>query len=187
MALIINKSGTDRDGNSYPFLYVEINPVIELHYDRVSINTKCFNGLDVSNYGFEGWWDASLVVDPSGNYDASVWVNPIKPLQIEEWDRFDPIKAPFEDEASTNLISWSLQKSIVEITTTKNVPYEYMQYENDVFELDASTGEPVIDPSTGQPIKLHTTGELITKGNGTYMFYTRTLPIFCETVDVSIV
>ena len=59
-----------------------------------------------------------------------------------------------------------------------------MAYETDVFDLDPSTGEPILD-GEDNPIKLHSEGELIKKKNGTYQFYTKTLPIFCELEDVS--
>ena len=159
MSIIINKPGQTINDVSYGFLQVELNPFIELHYDRVSVNTKCYDGLDASMFS---------------------------PIIPKDWDRFNPIKIPFELEASTNLEEWAHEKCVEALTTTKNVPYEYMAYETDIFDLDPSTGDPVLDPCTNEPIVLHTQGELIKKANGTYMFYTKILPIFCELEDVSI-
>ena len=188
MAIIINKPGTDINLNSYDSIYVDLNPFIELHYDRVSINTKCYNYMDVSLYGFEGTYDSSIVIDASGNEIDYPQYNP--PAQIivpMGWERFNPIIIPFELEASTNLESWATTKAIEELTNEKKIPYEYMAYENDVFELDASTGDIIIDPSTGVGIIIHSKGELIKKRNGNYMFYTKKLPRFCETEDISII
>lgn len=187
MAIKINKPGLDINGFPYDFLHVELDPFIELHYDRVSVNTKCYNGLDASQ-GLEGYWDVSTaILDPSvGPVDVSIWISPLQPILPEDWDRFNPIKIPFELEASTNLEEWAHEKCAEELTSTKAVPYEYMAYETDVFDLDPSTGEPILDPSTNEAIKLHSKGELIKKANGTYMFYTKILPIFCELEDVSI-
>jgi len=163
MALKINKSGVDINGEAYPYLHVTLGPQVELQYDRVSVRTNCFNGADASvGYG--------PTIIPEG------WAI-----------RFDPIKIQYEEGAENDLENWVNTKVMLKLSTEENIPYEYMQYENDVFELDPSTGEQVLDPSTGQPIKLHTTGELITKANGTHMFYTKTLPAFCEADDLEIV
>lgn len=224
MSIIINKPGQTINDVSYGFLQVELNPFIELHYDRVSVNTKCYDGLDASMFGLEGYWDSSTelipessyyvdvwVDDPSGHWDSSVWVedssgywdaslvtvpeyitdisifiDPISPIIPVDWDRFNPIKIPFELEASTNLEEWAHEKCVEELTTAKLLPYEYMAYETDVYDLDPSSGDPMLDPCTNQPIVLHSQGELIKKANGTYMFYTKILPIFCELEDVSI-
>ena len=188
MSIIINKSGVDVNDVSYGFLQVELSPQIELHFDRVSINTKCFNGLDASNYGIPHW-EPSTYEDPDpsvGTVDVSIWVDPILPIFPSEWTRFNHIEIPFELEASTNLEEWSHEKTVEEITSVKALPYEYMAYEDDVFDLDPSSGEIVLDPCTNEPIKLHTKGELIKKKNETYQFYTKILPIFCELEDVSI-
>jgi hypothetical protein len=163
MPLRINKPGIDIDGREFPFIQVEIDPQIEIHYDRVSIFTKCFNGNDVSS-GIE---------------------NPEEIVPVG-WERFNPIKVPYEEEASEDLFSWSHQKALDEISSSKNLPYEYMAYEADVYDLDPSTGEYILDPSTNEPIKLHSKGELVKKLNGTYMFYTKEIPRFCETEDISI-
>jgi len=187
MSIIINQGGFDINGREYEFLQVEIDPRIELDYNRVSIETLCFNGEDVSLYGITGWWDPSTVIDSSGNLvDVSIWVPPIDPVIPELWDRFDPIIASFELEASTNMEVWSHNKAVEELTDIKDIPYEYYAYEADVFDLDPSTGEPILDASTGEPIKLHSEGDLIMKYNGTNMFYTKTIDRFCELEDVSI-
>ncbi len=163
MAIIINKPGVDINGRSYPYLKIDITPEIELHYDRVFIKTKCFNGTDISN-----------------EIENPEFIIP------EKWDRFDPIVVPYE-EAAQNLSSWAHQKVLEELSSEKNIPYEYMAYEDDVYDLDPSTGEQILDPSTGTPIKLHKKGELIKKKNGTYMFYTKILPRFCEEEDIKII
>ena len=188
MSIIINKPGITVDDVSYGFLQMELYPFIELQYDRVSVNTKCYDGLDASMFGLEGYWDVSIaILDPSvGAVDVSLWVEPIQSIIPEGWNRFNPIKIPFELEASTNLEQWSHEKCVEELTTIKAVPYEYMAYETDVYDLDPSTGDPVLDPCTNEPIILHSQGELIKKANGTYIFYTKILPIFCELEDVSI-
>jgi len=188
MAIKIYKAGVTIEDVSYGSLHVELNPFIELHYDRVSVNTKCYDGLDASMFGIEGYWDVSTqILDPSvGPVDVSVWVDPITHIIPKDWDRFNPIKIPFELEASTNLEAWAHEKCVEELTSVKAVPYEYMAYETDVYDLDPSTGDPVLDPCTNEPIVLHSQGELIKKANGTYMFYTKILPIFCELEDVSI-
>ena len=186
MALKINKPGLTIDDASYNALYVELNPFIEAHYDRVSVNTKCYDFDDVSTYGLEGTWDASLVIDPSGNYDVSIWIEPAQSIIPSGWERFNPIKLQLETEAETDLENWATQKSITELTSQKSVPYEYMAYEEDVYKLDSLSGDPVLDPCTGAPIIIHAAGELIKKHNGTYMFYTKILDRFCEAEDVSI-
>ena len=154
MAIKINKSGIDLNGEAYPYLHVTLDPFLELHYDRVSVNTTCFNGLDISTNGY------GPKIIPEG------------------WERFNPIKLQYEEGAEADLESWSNTKVMEHLSSELDLPYEYMQYETDVFELD---------PSTGQPIKLHSVGELITKVNGTHMFYTKKLPAFCEADDLEIV
>jgi len=189
MSIIINKSGVTVDDVSYGFLQIELDSQLELHYDRVLINTQCFDGLDASNYGLNGHWEPSTYEDPDpsvGTVDVSIWVDPISPIFPSEWQRFNNFEVPFELEASTNLEEWSHEKSVEELTSIKASPYEYMAYEADVFDLDPSSGEPVLDPCTNEPIKLHVKGDLIKKKNGTYQFYTKILPIFCELEDVSI-
>jgi len=188
MSIIINKQGIDINSNSYDSLYVELNPFIEMHYDRVSIHTKCYNYLDVLIYGLEvGTYDSSIVIDASGNeIDYLQYIPPAQSIIPVGWERFNPILVPFELEASTNLESWSIDKVIEELTNEKSLPYEYMAYEDDVFELDPFTGEIILDPSTGESIIIHAKGELIKKQNGTYMFYNKKLPRFCEAEDVSI-
>lgn len=186
MALKINKPGQTINDASYGALYVELNPFIELHYNRVSVNTKCYDFDDVSVYGLEGTWDSSLVIDPSGNYDVSVWIPPAQPIIPKNWERFNPMKFDFELEASTNLENWATEKAKINLTSIHHIPYEYMAYEEDVYQLDPSTGDPVLDPCTNEPIKLHSAGDLIKKENGTYLFYTRTIDRFCELADVSI-
>ena len=186
MALKINKPGLTIEDVSYGGLHVELSPFIEMHYNRVSINTKCYSQEDVSLYGLDGFWDSSLVIDPSGNYDVSVWIPPAQSIIPKGWDRFNPIKVDFEEEASTNLNLWSHQKVKRELVSVKHVPYEYMAYEEDVYELDPSSGDPVLDPCTNEPIVIHSKGDLMKKSNGTYMFYTKTLENFCDPEDVSI-
>jgi len=186
MPLKINKPGVTVNDVSYNALHVELNPFIEPQYSRVSINTRCYDFDEVSIRGLEGAWDSSLVIDPSGNYDVSIWIEPEEPIVPKNWDRFNPIKVDFEEEASTNLVEWAAMKSKIELTSHKSIPYEYMAYEDDVYELDSSTGDPILDPCTNQPIIIHAKGELIKKENGTYLFYTRVLDRFCEAEDVSI-
>ena len=188
MSIIINKSGVDINDVSYGFLQIELDPQLELHYDRVSINTTCYDGFDASMYGITGWWDVSTtILDPCiGPVDISIWVDPISPIQPAGWDRFKEIKVPFELEASTNLEVWSHRKAARELINVKYLPYEYMAYEEDVFKLDPSSGDPVLDPCTNQPIIIHPKGELIKKSNNTYQFHTKVLDIFCELEDVSI-
>jgi hypothetical protein len=183
MALKINKPGSTVNDASYGALYIELDPFIELHYDRVSINTKCYDWEDVSLYGLEGYW--TNTVDASG-IDVSTWVDPAQPIIPKNWERFNPIKVDFEEDASTKLQAWSVKKTIAELTRVKNIPYEYMKYEDNVYELDPSSGEPVVDPSTGQPVVIHSKGELIKKENGVFMFYTKQYDRFCEIDDVSI-
>ena len=189
MSLIINKSGITINDVSYGFLHVTIEPEIELHYDRVSIKTECFDGLEASIYGLDGWWDSSVaILDPSiGPVDISIWIEPIQPIFPIDWNRFDPINVPFEQEASTNLDVWAHNKTKEELISVKPEPYSYMMYEDDVLELDVSTGDPVLDPCTNQPILVHEKAELIKKKNGTFMFFTKILPIFCEDEDIEIV
>jgi hypothetical protein len=221
MALKINKPGLTINDASYNALYVELEPFVELHYDRVSVNTKCYDFEDVSLYGLTGYWDASLRWDPSTSYevdvwdvstvidasgntidvsildsstvivpagwtDISVWIPPIEHIIPKGWKRFNPMKFDFEEEASTNLESWAAIKAKRELTSQKAVPYEYMAYEDDIYDLDPSSGDPILDPCTNQPILLHAKGELIKKENGTYLFYTKVLDRFCEAEDVSI-
>jgi len=189
MSIIINKPGVDTNDVSYGFLQVELYPQIELHFDKVSINTKCFDGLEASTYGINGYWDSSTYEDPDpsvGTVDVSIWVDPILSIFPSEWNRFNTIEIPFELEASTNLEELSHEKTVEELTNIKASPFEYMAYEADVFDLDPSSGEPVLDPCTNEPITLHVQGELIKKKNDTYQFYTKILPIFCELEDVSI-
>jgi len=186
MVLKINKPGLTIEDVSYGSLYVELNPFIELHYNRVSINTKCYDYEDVSIYGLDGSWDSSLVIDPSGNYDVSIFIEPAQPIIPKNWERFNPMKFDFEEEASTNLDVWATEKAIEDLSSVKRIPYEYMKYEENVYDLDPSTGDPILDPCTNEPVILHSVGELIRKDNGTFMFYTRTLDRFCEAVDISI-
>lgn len=163
MALKINKPGKDLNGESYPYLHVNLQPIVEEHYDRVSVNTTCFNGLDISINGY------GPKIVPEG------------------WDRFDPIKIPLEDGYDTDLNQWVHQKCSEELSTVRKLPYEYMKYEEDVYDLDPSTGDPILDPSTGQPIVLHKAGDFILKANGTYRFYEKELTRFCEAEDIEII
>lgn len=155
MALVINKPGEIKTGGSYSSLYVNLEIIVEEHYDRVSVNTSC---LKDSSTG------AKMV--PVG------------------WERFDPIKIPLEEGYDTDLNQWVHQKCLEELSSPKKLPYEYMQYEADVYDLDPSTGDPILDPSTGQPIILHHTGDFILKSNGTHRFYEKELPRFCEAEDI---
>lgn len=186
MAIKILKSGLTIEDVSYGGLHVELQPFIEMHYNRVSINTKCYDIDDVFAYGLEGTWDSSTVIDPSGNFDVSIWIPPAIPIVPMGWERFNPIKVDFELEASTNLEVWAHLKTKQALVTQKLVPYEYMKYEENVYDLDPSTGDPILDPCTNQPIILHSAGELIRKSNGTYMFYTKVLDPFCDPEDISI-
>lgn len=163
MAIKINKAGVDINGKAYPYLHVNLDSKVELHYNRVSVGTTCFNGLDISINGY------GPKIIPEG------------------WERLDPIKLPYEEGAENDLDNWVNTKVMEKLSTPENIPYEYMQYETDIFELDPSTGEQVLDSSTGAPIKLHEAGELITKSNGTYKFYTKVIPAFCEKEDLEIV
>jgi hypothetical protein len=183
MAIKIYKSGLTIDDVSYGGLHVELNPFIEMHYNRVSVNTKCYTLEDVSTYGLVGTWIDTL--DASGN-DVSTWVPPAQEIIPQSWERFNPVKIDFELEASTNLEQWSHEKVKQELVSKRTIPYEYMKYEADVYELDPSSGEPVLDPCTNQPIILHAKDELIKKANGTYQFYTRIEDEFCQPEDVSI-
>jgi hypothetical protein len=162
MSLIINKVGKDINGNEFPFLKVDIYPELEPQYNRVSIKTSCFNGIDIS-IGVEN----PLVITP------------------EKWDRFNVFTIEYEDEIQ-DLTIWSHEKTIEELSSEKNIPYEYMMYEDDIYDLDPITGEQILDPVTSKPIKLHKKGELIKKSNGTYFLYTRVLPRYCESEDVII-
>lgn len=146
MQLKINKPGLTIEDASYGSLYVELDPFFEPGYNRISVNTKCYNFDDVAANGLE----SAEAITP------------------KNWERFNPMKFDFELEASTNLEEWSLNKAIVDLTSIHNVPYEYMKYEADVYDLDPSTGEPILDSSTGLPILLHVKDELIKKDNGVY-------------------
>jgi len=187
MSIIINKSGVDVNDVSYGFLQVELMPKLE--NDTVFIKNKCYNGLDASIYGLEGWLDASTYEDPDpsiGTIDVSIWISPINSIFPVDWDKYEVIQVPFELEASGNLINWSHDKVIEELTDVKSYPDSYMVYEADIFELDPSTGEPMIDPSTGLPIINHAEGDLVMKEEETYLFYTKVYDRFCELEDVSI-
>lgn len=187
MSIIINKPGVDVNDISYGFLQVELSPKLENNI--VAIKNRCYNGLDASIYGLDGWWDVSTYEDPDpsiGIVDVSVWVPPIKSIFPIGWEDYEVIQEPFELEASGNLVNWSHDKVVEQLIVERSFPDSYMVYEDDVLELDPSTGEPVLDPSTGQPIINHAKGDLVTKDEETYLFYTKTYDRFCEAEDVSI-
>jgi len=211
MSIIINKPGLTADDASYGFLQVEVLPKIE--NEIVSIKTRCFDGLEASINSINGYWDASTeyypgyyhdvsiwIGDASSGYvidssiriyppktiDVSIWIDGIEPIFPVGWEDYEIISVEFELEASGNLINWAHDKVIEQLISVRSFPDSYMIYEADVFELDPSTGEPVLDPSTGQPIINHAKGDLVTKDEETYLFYIKTYDRFCEAEDVSI-
>jgi hypothetical protein len=159
ISIVINKPGIDINEQEYPFLFVELNPQIELHYDRVSIKSKCYKGVNIDNNEYS---------------DKIIPKN---------WDRLYVVKVPYEKESENDMNEWVTQKFINELTSKKHIPYEYLKYEDDVFDLDETTGEPKLN-AENKPILLYKKGELIKKRNGTYKFYTKIIDEFCELEDI---
>lgn len=161
MALIIEKPGVDITGIDYNFLYIELRPEIETHYDRVSVKTIVYKGtnIDTNEYGEK--------ITPEG------------------WERFSMLKIPYDDMTDIDFDKWVNEKSFELITSPKTLMYEYMTYEDDIFDINDS-GDIKKDKD-GNPIILHKKGEIIKKKNGTSMFYNKELPPFCETNQIKII
>jgi hypothetical protein len=165
MALIINKSGIDNNGVEYPFLYFNLIPEIELHYDRVSINIKSYKGIDISGQTF------GERVFPG-----------------EYWEQFyNQIHIDYEDGCESDLENWIHQKAITYLTTKKYDMCTYKIYQDDIFLLNEETGEIVLNEETDEPIILNKKGDLIKLKNGTYDMYDKEILPFCEESEIQIV
>lgn len=165
MALIINKSGIDNNGIEYPFIYMDLIPEIEMHYGRVSINVKCYKGIDISGKTF------GERVFPS-----------------KYWEQFyNQIHIDYENGIESDLETWIHNKAKEYFTSPKFDMMTYKRYENDVFLLDEETGEPELDEETGEPIILNKKGDLIKKSNGTFDLHNKEIPPFCDYDKIEII
>lgn len=166
MALIINKSGTDNNGIDYSFLYFDLIPEIELHYDRVSINVKSYKSLE----GYSG-----------KTFEERVFPS-------EYWDQFyNQIHIDYEDGIESDLENWIHQKTITYLTTKKYDMHTYKKYTDDIFLLDEETGEYILDEETDEPIILNKKDELIKLRSGVYDMYNKEIFPFCEESEIEII
>jgi len=166
MALIINKSGIDNNGVEYSILYMDLIPEIELHYDRVSVNIKCYKNLE----GYSG-----------KTFDERVFPS-------EYWEGFyNQIHIDYAEGIESDLETWVHEKTKEYLTSPKFEMYAYKKYETDIFLLDEETGEPELDEETGEPIILNKKDELIKKSNGTFDLADKEIPAFCTESEIEII
>ncbi len=159
MVLKINKDVETIDGSTYSNFYVTLEATFINDYDKFNVQSKCFSGFDPS---------LNVCIDY---------------ISIINWVEFNDMDFQYEEDASTNFDAWFFNKTVDKLTSPKTLMYEYKIYETNIYDLDPSTGDPMLDDDSN-PIILHKKDDIVNKKNGAPFFYNKELPQFCETTNI---